>query len=105
MKRAKSQVNFASVKSTNYYRQRFGHRNAERFLFNCLYGDGQNHFLSIKLISDENNMRQGRPDGLTKDDRRRFEELFLPHLDAAYNLALWIIRHDQDARDVVQKRT
>jgi RNA polymerase sigma-70 factor (ECF subfamily) len=47
-------------------------------------------------------MRQGRPDKLTADDRRRFEELFLPHLDAAYNLARWIIRRDQDARDVVQ---
>jgi RNA polymerase sigma-70 factor (ECF subfamily) len=47
-------------------------------------------------------MRQGRPDKLTADDRRRFEELFLPHLDAAYNLARWIVQHDQDARDVVQ---
>ena len=47
-------------------------------------------------------MRQGRADRLTEDDRRRFEELFLPHLDAAYNLARWIVQHDQDARDVVQ---
>jgi RNA polymerase sigma-70 factor, ECF subfamily len=44
---------------------------------------------------------QGRPDRLTADDRRHFEELFLPHLDAAYNLARWITRRDQDARDVV----
>ena len=63
---------------------------------------GRNHCLSIKLISCENYMRQGRADRLTEEDRRRFEELFLPHLDAAYNLARWIIRHDQDARDVVQ---
>ena len=47
-------------------------------------------------------MRQGRAARLTDDDRRRFEELFLPHLDATYNLARWIVRHDQDARDVVQ---
>ena len=47
-------------------------------------------------------MRKGRTDSLTEDDRRRFEELFLPHLDAAYNLSCWIVRHDQDARDVVQ---
>ena len=26
----------------------------------------------------------------------------LPHLEAAYNLALWIMRHPQDAEDVVQ---
>jgi RNA polymerase sigma-70 factor (ECF subfamily) len=47
-------------------------------------------------------MRQDRADRLTEHDRRRFEELFLPHLDAAYNLARWITQHDQDARDVVQ---
>jgi RNA polymerase sigma-70 factor, ECF subfamily len=33
---------------------------------------------------------------------RRFELLALPHLDAAYNLALWITRNGDDAQDVVQ---
>ena len=33
----------------------------------------------------------------------RFEQLFLPHLDAAYNLARWIVERDQDAQDVVQE--
>jgi hypothetical protein len=33
----------------------------------------------------------------------RFEELFLHHLDAAYNLARWIVESDQDAQDVVQE--
>ena len=47
-------------------------------------------------------MRQRSADRLTQEDRRRFEEIFLPYLDAAYNLARWIIRHDQDAQDVVQ---
>jgi RNA polymerase sigma-70 factor (ECF subfamily) len=37
------------------------------------------------------------------EDRRRFEEIFLPFLDAAYNLARWIVRHDQDAQDIVQE--
>ena len=36
-------------------------------------------------------------------DERRFEEIFLPYLDAAYNLARWIVQHDQDAQDVVQE--
>jgi len=32
-----------------------------------------------------------------------FEQAVLPHLDAAYNLARWLTRHDQDAQDVVQE--
>jgi RNA polymerase sigma-70 factor (ECF subfamily) len=37
------------------------------------------------------------------DPRARFEELMLPHLDAAYNLARWITRRDQDADDLTQE--
>jgi RNA polymerase sigma-70 factor (ECF subfamily) len=33
---------------------------------------------------------------------QRFEKQVLPHLDAAYNLARWLTRNDQDAQDVVQ---
>lgn len=31
------------------------------------------------------------------------EESLLPHLDAAYNLAHWLVRNKQDAEDVVQE--
>jgi RNA polymerase sigma factor (sigma-70 family) len=37
------------------------------------------------------------------DRTRQFEALVLPHLDAAYNLARWLLRDDQSARDVVQE--
>jgi len=35
--------------------------------------------------------------------RIRFEDALLPHLPAAYNLARWLTRNDQDADDVVQE--
>jgi len=36
-------------------------------------------------------------------NRERFESLVLPHLDAAFNLARWLTRSDQDAQDMVQE--
>jgi RNA polymerase sigma-70 factor, ECF subfamily len=32
-----------------------------------------------------------------------FEETMLPHMDAAHNLAKWLVRNEQDAQDVVQE--
>jgi RNA polymerase sigma-70 factor (ECF subfamily) len=32
-----------------------------------------------------------------------FEAALLPHLDAAHNLARWLLRNEQDAQDVVQE--
>ena len=32
-----------------------------------------------------------------------FEEAILPHLDAAHNLARWLLRNEEDAQDVVQE--
>jgi RNA polymerase sigma factor (sigma-70 family) len=66
------------------------------------HGEARSHFLRIKLVYSEKSMRQGQADRLRAQDRRRFEEIFLPYLDAAFNLARWIVQHDQDARDVVQ---
>jgi RNA polymerase sigma factor (sigma-70 family) len=40
---------------------------------------------------------------LLSNERDRFEQVILPHLDAAYNLACWLTGEDQDAEDVVQE--
>lgn len=40
---------------------------------------------------------------LKNNPREGFEAAMLPHLGAAYNLARWLTRNDDDARDVVQE--
>ena len=36
-------------------------------------------------------------------NRQVFESLVLPHLDAAHNLARWLLRSEQAAEDAVQE--
>src|SRR5690349_12366799 len=38
-----------------------------------------------------------------KDKQTQFEQTILGHLDAAFNLARWMIKNDQDAEDIVQE--
>ena len=40
---------------------------------------------------------------LSLEDRERFEQLVLPHVDAAFNLARWLLRGRSDAEDVAQE--
>jgi len=41
--------------------------------------------------------------GNTPQNRESFDDVVLPHLDAAYRLARWLTRNDHDAEDVVQE--
>jgi RNA polymerase sigma-70 factor (ECF subfamily) len=40
---------------------------------------------------------------LSLEDRQHFEQLVLPHVDAAFNLARWLLRGRADAEDVAQE--
>src|SRR5947207_13953841 len=42
-------------------------------------------------------------DVLDAQDRARFEQLVLPHLDAAFNLARWLLKSRADCEDVAQE--
>jgi RNA polymerase sigma-70 factor (ECF subfamily) len=42
-------------------------------------------------------------DDSSKEESISFEEAMLPHLDAAHNLAKWLLRNEEDAQDVVQE--
>jgi hypothetical protein len=46
---------------------------------------------------------EARYDVLQPLDRDRFEQLVLPHLDSAFNLARWLLGDTTDADDVVQE--
>ncbi len=43
------------------------------------------------------------PSSADQIQAKRFEQVVLPHLDAAYNLARWLTRDEQNAQDVVQE--
>lgn len=48
-------------------------------------------------------VKQREESRLQNEDLRSFEAVMMPHLDAAHNLARWLLRNEQDAQDVVQE--
>jgi RNA polymerase sigma-70 factor (ECF subfamily) len=48
-------------------------------------------------------VKKREDDRAQKEGLASFEEALLPHLDAAHNLARWLLRNEQDAQDVVQE--
>jgi RNA polymerase sigma-70 factor, ECF subfamily len=49
------------------------------------------------------NMKETEPPGPPTSANSGFDEVVLPHLDAAYRLALWLVRNEHDAEDIVQE--
>ena len=47
--------------------------------------------------------RHEEQDAPQEHELASFEAMMLPHMDAAHNLARWLMRNEQDAQDVVQE--
>jgi RNA polymerase sigma-70 factor, ECF subfamily len=54
----------------------------------------------VKLAVFQRHQEQG---AAQEHELTSFEAMMLPHLDAAHNLARWLMRNEQDAQDVVQE--
>ncbi len=48
-------------------------------------------------------VKKREADPAEQEDLTSFEAMMLPHLDAAHNLARWLLRNEEDAQDVVQE--
>ena len=48
-------------------------------------------------------VKKRKEDPASKEGLLSFEAAMLPHLDAAHNLAKWLLRNEHDAQDVVQE--
>jgi RNA polymerase sigma-70 factor (ECF subfamily) len=59
--------------------------------------------LELQAVSSMSAGVEGKLDVLDPQDQARFEQLVLPHLDAAFNLSRWLLRGRADAEDVAQE--
>ena len=58
---------------------------------------------SAKIVKFAVLKNQEEQDPTQEQELASFEEAMLPHMDAANNLARWLLRNEQDAQDVVQE--
>jgi RNA polymerase sigma-70 factor (ECF subfamily) len=58
---------------------------------------------SAKIVKFAILKKHQEQDAGQEQELASFEETMLPHMDAAHNLARWLLRNEQDAQDVVQE--
>jgi len=58
---------------------------------------------SAKIVKFTILKKHQEPDTAQEHELASFEETMLPHMDAAHNLAKWLLRNEEDAQDVVQE--
>jgi RNA polymerase sigma-70 factor (ECF subfamily) len=65
--------------------------------------DTEDHESSAKIVKFVILKKHEEQDATQGHELASFEDAMLPHLDAAHNLARWLLRNEQDAQDVVQE--
>jgi len=70
---------------------------------NAEHASKSEDFESLRKIVKFTVVKRTEPDPAETAELASFEETMLPHLDAAHNLARWLLRNEQDAEDVVQE--
>jgi RNA polymerase sigma factor (sigma-70 family) len=63
-------------------------------------GDLESSAKIVKFVVLKKHQEQ---DAAQEHELASFEEMMLPHMDAAHNLARWLLHNEQDAQDVVQE--
>ena len=63
----------------------------------------QRGFLQNASETEDFEVKKREESHAEKENLMSFEAHILPHLDAAHNLARWLLRNEQDAEDVVQE--
>src|ERR1043166_2929810 len=58
---------------------------------------------SAKIVKFAVLKKQEEQEAIPKPELMSFEQAMLPHMDAAHNLARWLLHNEQDAEDVVQE--
>src|SRR5256886_14246775 len=58
---------------------------------------------SAKIVKFTIPKKHQEPDAAQEHELASFEETMLPHMDAAHNLAKWLLRNEEDAQEVVQE--
>src|SRR5881398_686707 len=58
---------------------------------------------SAKIVKFVVLKKHGEQEAAQEHEVASFEETMLPHMDAAHNLAKWLLRNEEDAQDVVQE--
>jgi 2-polyprenyl-6-methoxyphenol hydroxylase-like FAD-dependent oxidoreductase len=58
---------------------------------------------SAKIVKFTVLKKHQEQDAAQEHELASFEETMLPHMNAAHNLAKWLLHNEQDAQDVVQE--